>query len=182
MGMGGIDGSAAFKAFIVSIVSLCFLATYCALLRACDSGANPYWNDGASVDVNECRVPNIAIGMSTTDDSSTWAMAYACVYSVICGLSFLGCSVIMCRADGCAKMYALGLVLCMAVLTLFDYWVLISTHNVGTDNGFDTDVVNFQTFKIATMWFMELAIYLNAAADAWITQDENQIDKDVFSR
>merc|ERR1719187_1790418 len=158
-------------------------AQYCALMRACDNGAIPYGAmDGGSVDIAECRVATIEVGMLTTDDSSTWAMAYAIVYSVISGLSFIGCAMIMSKADGCAKVYAMGLALCTGVLTLFDYWVLIATHNVGTDNGFDTDVINIQTFKIATIWFRGLAIFLNAAADAWITDDENQIDKDVLAR
>jgi len=187
MPSGGIDLSAAFKAIIVSIISLCFLAQYCALMRACDNGASPYGvinDDGTwgSVDIAECKVATIPVGMTTTNGSSTWAMAYAIIYSIICGLSFLGCAMIMCKADGCAKIYALGLVACTGALTLFDYWVLIATHNVGNDNGIDTDVINIQTFKIATIWFMELAIYLNAAADAWFTDDENQIDKDVLSR
>jgi len=184
MPSGGIDLSAAFKAVIVSIISLCFLAQYCALMRACDNGAVPYGGaDGTgSVDIAECRVATIEVGMTTSDDSSTWAMAYAVVYSVICGLSFLGCAMIMCKADACARVYALGLIVCTGLLTLFDYWVLIATHNVGTDNNYDIDVVNIQTFKIATIWFMELAIYLNAAYDAWNTDDENQIDKDILSR
>jgi len=188
IGSGGVDGSAAFKAFIVCIVSLCYLAQYCALMRACDNGVYPYGDydfDTAtwgSVDIGECRVPNSAVLMRTTNGGSAWAMAYACVYCAMSALSFIGCAMIMSKADGCAKMYAIGLVLCMGVLTLFDYWVLIATHNVGNDNGINTDVINFQTFKIVTQWFMQLAIYLNAAADAWITDDEEQIDKDVFTR
>jgi len=187
MPSGGIDLSAACKAVIVSIISLCFLAQYCALMRACDNGDYPYGtfaDDGTygSVDIGECRVATTEVGMTTSDTSSTWAMAYAVVYSTISGLSFVGCAMIMSKADGCAKVYALGLVVCTVLLTLFDYWVLIATHNKGNDNGVATDVINCETFKIATMWFMELAIYLNAASDAWITDDEDQIDKDVLSR
>jgi len=183
MPAGGIDGSAAVKAFVVCIVSLCFLAQYCALLRACVNGDSPYGQaDGSEVELGDCRVPVIALAMTTYNDSSTWAMAYAVVYSVISGLSFLGCAMITCKADGCAKMYALGLVICMGILTLFDYWVLIAAHNTGNDKGIPSDSINYQTFQIATRWFMELAIYLNAAADAWITNDEEQVDKDVFAR
>jgi len=183
MPSGGIDASAAAKALIVCIVSLCFLAQYCALLRACVNGDYPFFNsDGNEVELGDCRVPDMVVGMYTYNDSSTWALAYAIIYSVMSGLSFLGCAMITCKADGCAKIYALGLVICMGVLTLFDYWVLIATHNKGNDNGVPSDSINYQTFQIATRWFMELAIYLNAAADAWITNDEEQIDKDVFAR
>lgn len=186
--MGGIDCSAAIKAMGVSVISMCFLAQYCALLTACDNGVFPYGSYNSdtstwgSVDMAECRVPNYVVSMFTDDASSTWAMGYAIVYSVISCISFLGCAVIMCKADGCAKVYALGLFVCLGVLTLFDYWVLIAIHNTGEDNNIDADVINYQTFKVATMWFMEVAIYMNAAMDAFSTSDEEQVDKDVFTR
>jgi len=188
MPSGGIDLSAAIKAFMVTIISLCFMAQYCALMRSCDEGVLPYgsYNSNTtsytSVDIGECRVPSSDVGLTTSDDGSAWAMGFAIVYAAICGISFLGCAMIMCKADGCAKVYALGLVTCMGVLTLFDYWYLIAIHNTGNDNGINSDVINYNTFKVATSWFMELAIYLNAAADAWITNDEEQVDKDVLTR
>lgn len=175
--MGGIDGSAAAKACVVCIVSLCFLAQYCALLRICESGAY-----GLTVSMGECKVPCVAVGMSIDVDGAAWALGYAIVYSTICGFSFLGCAVIMCKADGWAKAYALGLVICMGILTLFDYWNLIAIYSNGKDNGFDDDIINYETFKIATVWFMELALYLNAAADAWFTNDEEMVDKSVLTR
>jgi len=171
--MGGIDLSAAAKAVIVCIISLCFLAQHCALLRVCDD---------ASVALNECTVPSYPVGLNSDDDGSTWSLAYAIVYSTISGLSFLGCAVIMCKADGCARLYAIGLIVCMGILTLFDYWVLIAIYTTGKDNERNDDIINYETFKVATIWFMQLSIYLNAAADAWFTNDEEQVDKNVLTR
>lgn len=150
------------------------------------NGDYPYGSESEytynEVEIGDCRVPNLNVGMGTDDDGSAWALGFAIVYTVMSGLSFLGCAMIMCKADACAKLYAIGLVVCMGVLTLFDYWFLIAVHTNGSDNGISDDAINYNTFQIATRWFMELAIYLNAAADAWITDDENQIDKDVFTR
>jgi len=173
MPQGGIDLSAAAKAVVVCIISLCLLAQQCALLRICDT---------ASVDLNKCTVPSGYVGLTYDDDGSTWSLAFAIVYTTICGLSFLGCAVIMCKADGCAKLYAAGLVVCVGLLTLFDYWVLIAIYTTGKDNDRDDDVINYETFQVAIIWFMQFYIYLNAAADAWFTDDEEQIDKDVLSR
>jgi len=180
----GIDLIAASKAFIVTLVSLCFLAQYCALLQACNNGVYPYgahdselqvWSD---VELQDCRVPIVDVAMFTTNEKSTWAMAYACVYSIVSCLSFLGCAMIICKADGFAKLYAVGLVLSMGVITLFDYWVVAALHHVGSKMLIDSDVVNYQAAKIITVWFMQLAIYLNTAADAWSTSKENQVRLD----
>jgi len=175
-GAGGIDLTAASKAFIVTLVSLCFLAQYCALLQACKNGVYPYGNGGLGdepVDMQDCRVPITDVGMNTTNGKSTWAMAYACVYSIVSCLSFLGCAMIICKANAYAKLYAVGLLLSMGVITVFDYLVINAAHEV--DTLIDPDVVNYQLSKIVTVWFMQLAIYLNTAADAWSTSNEKQI-------
>ena len=95
--MGGVDGSAALKAFAVTIISTCFLAQYCALLNICLDD---------DVSLGSCKVPDYAIAMPTTAGRSTLALGYAIIYSLITIVSFFGCFTILGRNDSCAKFYA----------------------------------------------------------------------------
>merc|ERR1719189_2481437 len=107
-------------------------------------------------------------GMSITDGDSTWAMYYAAVYSLMACVSFLGCGMIICKADGCAKFYALLLLICFGLITIGDYWVigaLVSEAN--SQAAVTNDMRNYEGFMRATTWFLQLALYLNAAYDAW---------------
>lgn len=176
MGSGGVDGSAAIKAFMVTLISLLFLAEYCGLLRICNKNnlnsiTHPDWNQ-----LQDCRVPAYEVGMSVTTEKSTWALYYAIAYSCMTCISFLGCSMILCRSDGFAKFYAICLVLLTAMITVGDYWVIIAIINFAKDNNVNTDSRNFAGFKVAATWFLQLNLYLAAAYDAWDTSDERKVD------
>jgi len=168
MGTGGIDGSAAVKAFMVTLISLMFLAEYCALIRVC--------ND-TNVGMADCRVPAYYANLTYSDEKSTWALWFAIIYAIMACISFAGCSMIVCRSDGFAKFYAIVLVVCMGGLTIGEYWVIGGIVSAASNNN-DTsaDARNYEGFKVAVTWFLQLNLYLLAAYDAWDTDDERKVD------
>merc|ERR1711879_344644 len=166
MGTGGIDGSAMVKAFMVCLISLSFLAQYCALLRMCDK---------AGTELKDCRVPAGFAGVGLENEDSTWAMMYACVYAIISCISLMGCFMIACghSGAGCAKVYAFLLVVATAALTGMDFWVVSAIVKSADDNSaVNDDARNYEGFRVSTGWFLELMVYLNAAYDAWDRDDE----------
>lgn len=178
---GGIDGSAAIKAIIVNLVSLLFLAEYCALVRGCDQDAlrnlNSSWNFTA-----DCKVPAMIVGMSVTDVNSTWAMYYAVFYAVMAVVSFIGCMMIMCQRDGWAKAYAFVLIVLFAGISVGDYWVIGAIWSKAGSTNQNLDMRNYAGFKVAATWFLQLFMYMNAAWDAFDTSDEKKVDVSTLTR
>jgi len=114
--------------------------------------------------------------MSYDDTNSTWAMWFACIYAIMACVSFLGCALIMCKSDSFAKFYALTLIVCTGFLTVGEYWVIGGLVNSASDADSSVDGRNYEGFKVAVVWFLQLNLYLLAAYDAWDTSDESKID------
>jgi len=89
---------------------------------------------------------------------------------------------ILCKSDGFAKFYAIILLALMACITVGDYWVIGAVIAAAKNSGVSNDVRNYTGFRICATWFLQLGLYLNAAWDAWDTDDEKKVNMGDVAR
>jgi len=168
-GCGKTDWTALFKALAVAIMAFGGCGVYYSWITVC--------KELDDIDAEHCRYEPFVLAFGGTPDHKTAVSAwwFVVTYTAVAITSALGFTGICCGCHGCAKFYAIFLVLAWGVLVFLNFITVgriveyfKKTHQAGDE----TDAKqSYFAFLQCFMLFAETCVYLNAAWDAFDTSD-----------
>jgi len=127
-------------------------------------------DEGFMRSTSQCKF--VYFGGETLGDDGVQTVYYTCFYAMLMVISIGGLFNICCSKLGCMKLYAVLLVVIYFCITICDITTMAAIGIVYEDAQHFRE---FYTFQVLISWFMQGAIILSAAYDAFYNQGQKPV-------